>query len=194
MAYPVATLESRTAPQQENEHDPQPWFAHLAARLRGAFGALLASLSMLLVAGPAAAQQVLCSRSYDDTALRVSINSVRAFGSFVIQLGQLGDASGTEGYVRKLDLEGRVIWTSQLSVDVGTRAYAAAADDSGVYVVGIAEDASGSQRAWVARLDALPTDDFIGDIGVDPSGVYMLANGSRIEKYNAAGQLLWQRS
>ncbi len=80
-------------------------------------------------------------------------------------------AGGGDGYVRKYDGSGNVLWTHEFGTDANDGAFAIAVDLSGVYVAGLA-------------AGTFP--------GQTKSGAPGSANAF-LQKYDTSGQLLWTR-
>ena len=81
------------------------------------------------------------------------------------------NAGGGDGYVRKYDGSGNVLWTHEFGTDANDGAFAIAVDLSGVYVAGLAA-------------------------GTFPGQTKSGAPGSAdafLQKYDTSGQLLWTR-
>jgi outer membrane protein assembly factor BamB len=166
---------------------------------------LAASLLTMLVAAPALAQQLEWSRSFHDEAQSVGIGATWAHGAFVYQVGSIGEYPETNAYVRKHDLQGRVIWTRRLPFEDRSWALEAAVDHMGAYVFGYAEDSTGRQRYWLARIDAQTGnivwvkqlgESFLNTIAVHAGGIYVGgydSGGALLLKLDRNGNRLWSK-
>jgi hypothetical protein len=182
-------------------------FTRLGTLRRG----LATSLLLLLAVVPVAAQQIEWGRSFGDDGQAISVSNNIADGSSVYQVGSIGQPEPQQdGFVRKHDFDGRVIWTQRLPVWLADYAVAAAVDDTGVYVAGTSVDPDNVEpsRSWVAKLDAVtgnviwlkPVASWgLGAIALHPGGLYVggyNAQGTAggIFKLDRNGNTLWART
>ena len=135
--------------------------------------------------------------------------------------GQAG-YGGSDGFVRKYDGEGEVLWTRQFGTTDDEHMPQIAVDDSGVYVTGsilsgvpgegnvkdvfLRKYGAGGDLAWERLIDT-GADDHGGGVAVDASGVYVTGHtdgvfpgqadpGAKdvfVRKYDALGGVLWTR-
>ncbi len=104
------------------------------------------------------------------------------------------NAGGDDGFVRKYDFAGKVLWTSQIGTAGDDCAYAIAVDGSGVYVSGWTYGVLDGSHAVNANGDAFvrkydttgkilwtrqfgtTAEDYANAIAVDATGVYVVGN------------------
>jgi outer membrane protein assembly factor BamB len=170
---------------------------------------LAVSLLLLVAAAPVLAQQLEWSRGFDDVAQRVVVLTTRAHGAFIYHVGEIGKYPKTDAYVRKHDLQGRVIWTRRLPFEGSSSngAYEVAIDDTGAYVTGYRYSDTGQQLSWLARLDLqtgnpvwvkTPESPQLGAIAVHSSGIYIGgyerdATTGLLLKFDRRGSLIWSK-
>lgn len=113
---------------------------------------------MLLVVSTATAQQVEWTRTFDDDQRGIWTEAVAYDESGIYQAGGIAGAppGDDDGFVRKVDFEGRVLWTRRVPYWKGDRVNRIAVDATGTFISGRSEDPERLQppRVWVARLDS----------------------------------------
>lgn len=173
--------------------------------MRGSFRRVVVICGMLVLlagvmpAGSAAVEDsagVAWTRQFgsdlDDGAMGVAVDAtgvyVAGFTRGVIS-GQVG-AGGQDGFVRKYDAAGNVLWTRQFGTSSWDGAGWIAVDASGVYVTGETAGAlpgqsnAGAIDVFVRKFDAAGSEvwtrqfgssdnDYVGGIAVDASGLYV---------------------
>lgn len=112
------------------------------------------------------------SRGYDDArGVAVDWSGVYVVGSAEAALPGQVRLGTTSAFIRKYDAEGNEVWTQQFGSRLGAEAWAVAADDAGVYVVGETHSAlegqghRGGADIFVRKYDAGGTELWTQQLG-----------------------------
>jgi uncharacterized protein (TIGR03437 family) len=177
-----------------------------------------AILLLLSTPGAAVAQNLEWARQFGSTAgdtalgLAASASGTYAVGTTSGTLPGQSSAGGADAFVIKYDAGGNVLWTRQFGTSGTDQALAAAADSTGVYVVGVTDgmfpgqSSGGSSDVFVRKYDVsgnavwtrqfgVASADQANGVAVDATGVYVAGyvNGALSGQTAAGGSDVFVR-